>query len=483
MSRGLPRRRDDHAVSNVLGAVLMFGLLVLTLVVIQVRFVPVWGEDREARHMQALADDLRQLKSDVDRQAANDTTTTITASLALQDAGGFRFFSGTSSNTGATAEFVPSPTGTGIQMSSTKPIQILRRNGVDLFSAGNVWDPELTEDGDTEITNILSVQHLRQRIDMDDAGDSYIGGPSGNDYADGDSVTIEVFAADDDVDPIATIVTTAQKDSSEYTFTIRVLDEAGTEVSSDSESLFQQVQIDYLYFDLLGDSLFLEPMLAANQAPFRITLDEDGLQGEYQIVYTDSDSGAIGGNAGILDTAGISSLESSGRLELDSTNQHYVDQTYILEHGAIVLEQGSDDVLLVPPALDAGMGTEGGTINWVIGGLTGDGLAVDADRVSAVASTEGAAVDVWILAPQATLTIPTLHADAWADYFDAALQDAGWTAGQYTLTESSANLRVDLEGPVANDPSCTAAATANCVYDVSIRFRVSPIDLALSAGG
>jgi hypothetical protein len=483
--------RGDEGVSNVLGAILMFGLLVLTLTVIQVKFVPVWTEDREARHMQTLADDLRQLKSDLDRQAGNDTATPITDSLPLGSAGGFRFFQGPST-LGSTASFTPSPTGAGLIASTTSPVQVLRRGGQDLFGAGTQWDPEL--EGNPEVTNVLRLEHLRERVDLcqgvvdnNDPNlcpDSYIGDANGNDYDATDSSTLNIYSSTDDVNPLAVIATTVQLTSAEYTFTMHLYDSNGNEVSTISESLFQQAELDYMYFDILDSALFLEPILATGQAPFRIELIEvNNMQADYQVVYVDADSGAITGTAGVLDPAGFSTTMASGSLAVAAQNQHYTDQTYILEHGAVILEQARGSAMAAPPNIGISMGANAGSIAWTVAGLQGSAVGLGSDRIAAVASPTGSVEDVVLAAADLTLTIPTTHGQAWADYLDDLFVAAGWTAGQYTITTTSASVVVDMEGPVPADASCTASDQTNCVYDVSARLRISNISLTLTPAG
>lgn len=461
--------RDEAGVSNVLGAILMFGLLVLTLAIIQARFVPVWTEDREARQMQILADDLRQLKSDLDRQAGNDTATPVTDSLPLRNEGGFQFFQ--QANLGATAAFVPSATGSGFRASTADPVQILRRNGQDLFAAGNLWDPQL--DGTTDITDVLTIEHLRERIDLyeDATTDSYIGGPNTNDYDSADSVTLQIFASTDDVTPVATMVTTTRVDSGEYTFTIHLYNAAGEEVSSDSEALFQQVNLSYLYFDLMDSSLFLEPLLATAQPPFRLHLVESGLVADYQVVYSDVAGGGFNGAAGILDNSGYSNVEASGRLEIDARNQRFVDQTYVLEHGALVLDQGGDAAIIVPPNLGIGAGAAEWTLDWTLAGLQGDSITRTGERISAIASPTHDSEDVWLLARTLTLTLPTEHAEAWKAYLEDSFADVGWASARYVVTATSSSVVVDLQGPFVDTS-----------YDISLRLRISQIDLQLAPG-
>ncbi len=460
-------RRGEDGISNVLGAILMFGLLVLTLVVIQVRYVPVWGEDREARTMLALADDLSRLKADLDSQASNDTATALTQSLPLGDGGGFRFFQA-AGDQGSTVMFQPSVSGAGLQATTTKPVQLLRRDGEDLFGLSALW-PSYVND---EIDNVGQVTFLRLRVDMNPIP------------PDASNIRLNVYDATDDVNPIGWAKVTALDFPSEKALYLQVFNEAGAEVSSSSEAYFQQTQIDYKYFDLLGPELLFKQILLSGQAPFRLELIQDTMVANYQIAYTDFDSGNIAGATGVLDTSGYSATQASGRIEVAAHNTHYVDQTYILEHGAILVEQDSASAaaMIVPPALGVTIGPLAGSLQWTAAGLTGDGLLVGGDRVTAVATPVGAPLDVWLQSDQFRLLVPTSHAGAWATYLDSLLRDAGWTSSQYTLTQTSASLQVDLEGPIPNDAACTSASQTNCSYDVVVRLRLSPVDLVLAPG-
>lgn len=478
-------RTHEDGVSNVLGAILMFGLLVITLSVIQVRFVPVWTEDREARHAQALADTLAQLKNDLDRQAGNDTAPALTTNLPLTSTGGFRLFQPPVKGAG-TAQFTPSPSGTGIDLTTTKPLQILRLGGHDLFASGNAWDPQL--EGQTQVTNVAAIHHLRERIDLTDdaSGDSYLDPDSPAEYQDGDSVIIEIFDNTDALNPIATVTTRFHSTGggSEVWFEITVQDGDGEIISTDFEAMFQSVDIDNQFFDLLDGALFLEPLLAGADPPFTIKLTESGLLADYQVIFTDADSGALSGTGGQLETAGYTLTMPSGRIEVDGQNQKYPDQTYILENGAVLLEQGTGATVIAAPAMAASIGPSVAALSWTVAGLDGSGLAITGDRVGVVSSPTGTTADIWVIAPQLTLTIPTEHGSAWATFLEDMLQDAGWMAGTYTApTVGSSSVTLTLEGPLANDASCTSLDQTNCDYDVSFRLRIATIDLTLAPAG
>ena len=454
-ARRHPRPQED-GVSNVLGAVLMFGLLVLTLTVIQVRFVPVWGEDREAAHMQALADDLRNLKSDLDRQASNDTATSVTEALELRRSGGFRWFQ-PQGDLGGMASFSASPTATGIQVSSNNPVEVLRRDGRDLFGLSTDW-PDYEDD---DIEDVVDIEFLRLRIDMSPLP------------ADDTSIRLNIYDTDDNVNPIGWVLVTALDFPSEKALYLQVFDASGDEVASDQEAYFQQTVIDYIYWDLLSPEYVLQQVLQSGVAPYRLELIEDGMPANYQIVYTDAESGGLAGGAGVSEPSFLST-QASGRLEVETANVHYEDQTYILEHGAVLVEQGSGSAIVAPPSLSATLSATQASIAWTVGGLSGDGMSRTGDRVAAVVTPTGNVEDVWILASSITITIPTNNGAAWVSYLGDLLTANGWSSAQYTLSSTSSQAQLDLQGPVLNDVSN---------LDISMRFRVSEIDLELTPVG
>lgn len=465
------RDRDERGVSNVLGAILMFGLLVLVLVTIQVRFVPVWDEDREARHMAQLQDQLAQLKSDTVRQAGNDTAAAQTTALTLKRASGFQFFSGT--DVGGTARFTPAAAGTGVSLSTPNPVTIMRRNGEALFALDPDW-PDFVDD---ELTNVASIQHMRLRIDLieDTTGDSYLD-PDSFRYNYGDTVTLYVYEATDDINPYATIVATYQNAGSEAEITLQFYEGnevTGEELSSDSEAMFQGTNIQHLYFDLLDGAYFFEPLLAAGQAPFRLELVENGIVADYQIAFTDPDSGGIAGGSGKAE-ASFASVTESGTLTVEARNERYVDQTFVLEHGAVVLVQHDGANIVVPPALGIQTSASLASFTWTVPALSGEAIAKSGSRsLNAVATPTGTVDEAWFTASRLAVDIPTSYGAAWCDYLDSLFGGIGWTAGsEYTLTTTTTACQVALFGPVA--------LTTDNTEDLFIRFRTSLIDLTLS---
>jgi hypothetical protein len=459
------RRPDDPGVSTVLGAVLMFGLLIVTLITIQFRFVPIWEQDRQASHMEDLAGQMRLLKSDLDRQSANDTSGPLSDSFQLRKEGGFRFFQGSPSN--AQMAFVPAPNGTGITITTCPSgagcaVHLVSRGGQPIFGLTDAWTTFTT----ATIANVASVQNLRVRVDLTP--------PSS--YAHGDNATLTIYGAANSVQPLGRAVFTFLDFSSEQALQVQIFDAAGKEVSSDIEAFFQQTVIDWLYFDLLRPELLLPQVLATGQPPYRFELAQDNLLAQYQIAYVDSTQGPIGGAAGVALPTFTTTI-ASGRLDLTASNPDFVDQTYTLEHGGVVLSQGNGSVVSAPPAFQAVASPSVVSLTWTVPALTGQASNRVEAAAAAIITPTGAVDDPWLLASRITFTLPTPHGAGWCTYFDTLLSDAGLSraSGQYTVTVTSAQCSITIYGPVSSPTSTTE--------DISLHLRASTINLATTFVG
>lgn len=468
MSRVRPagRKPRDEGVSTVLGAILLFGLFIVTLVTIQFRFVPVWEQDRQAEHMEDLAGQMRQLKSDLDRQAANDTAGPLSDSFQLRKEGGFRFFQGAPSV--AQMSFTPSPAGTGVTITTCPSgpgcaVHLVSRGGQAIFGLTDVW----SNFSNGTISHVASVQNLRVRVDLTP--------PSA--YSDGDSATLTIYGAADSVNPLGRVVFTFRDFASEQALEVKIYDAANREVSSDLEAFFQQSVIDWTYFDVMAPELLLPQVLATGQPPYTFRLATNRLIAQYQISYIDSDLGPVGGAAG-LSLPTFTTIAASGRLDLAASNPDFVDQTYTLEHGGVVLSQAEGgSVLSAPPAFQAVASPTVASLTWTIPALTGlPSTRVEA-AAAAVVTPTGAINDPWLLASRVTFTLPTQHGAGWCAYFDTLLSNAGLSraTGQYTVTATSAQCSVTVFGPVSSPTSTTE--------DISLHLRASTINLATTFVG
>lgn len=451
--------RDERAVSTVLGAVLMFGLLVLALVMIQVRFVPVWTEEREAKHMADLTDQLAFLKADLDRQAGNATDPGVTDPLTLETAGGFDFFQGTT--VGAKLSFAPSTGGQGIQVTSPN-LRMQIRGGIPLFGLDEDWVAITT--GDT-VRNVTAVHHLRMRIDMI---------PS--DYDDGDSATLTVTDGNGAFAGKAVVI--FRDFPSEQALELQTYGPDNTQISSSIEAFFQQTTVDWMYFDLLEPGLLFRDVLGAARLPLTLSLAQDALVGDYTIVYSSTAGGLV--SSGGINIPNFSQTLGSGALTVEANNQEYVPQNYTLAHGALILEQLDGEVMVLPPTFSTRATSSLLALEWTLPGLVGASGGLDGVRAASVSiQPEAGGADFVAAAARLTFRIPTEHPAVWAQFLrvrmaEAGLNETGANPG-FVLNATATDVLLDIRGP--------RAAVADTTEDIAVRFIQTFISVELRPAG
>lgn len=453
---------DEAAVSNVLGAILVFGLLVLALVMVQVRFVPVWDEDREARHVEAVIDQMSLFKADAERLATNATGGTVSTPLTVSPSGGFTFFQG-SGRLGGEAAFTPSPSGAGITLSAPL-LRITERGGSPLHALGETW---ITIPASGSLTDVAAVAHLRVRV------------PDPNSETNGDTATLALLDAGGAYAGKA--VLTFLRDASERSIQTEIFSAASatSPITVQRESYFHQVDPDYVYVNLLDDELLFDQVLAAAEGPFTLQLTRSGLNADYTAAYT-AGSGGTGGSPGGLVVPNYASTMPSGALSFDARNQRLPQQTFILEHGAILVVQPDGAAMLVPPTLSVTGTASQVVLDWVVPGLQGPSASLSGLRAATLtASAPGARTDIEGIAARLEIQIPTQQPAVWATHLDERLRQGGLSPDgptpQFTLVQSTGALTMILFGP--------ASAPTDVAEDVVLRYRQATLDLSILPAG
>lgn len=462
--------QDEAGVSTVLGAVLMFGLLVLTLATIQVEFVPVWDEDREARHMDEVLGQLSQLASDVDRQVQNDTTVSLAETVRLDRAAGFRFFS--TSGMPGVLSFEAAAASTGVALTSPR-LTVFEMNGdqlVALVDQGS-WTP-LDNDEDT-YADVVNVRVLRVQIPW----------PADPNECDTDLVAIlHVYDVNDA--ELAKVVFTCHDSSSERSINTAVYHRDSTGVgfglvSGDTEAIFQNADADYFFIDVMRGELLFGPVLASMTGPLTFDMEDLGLAASYVLVYDDSSGGTIGGG-GTLVGREISpypdtpTLYDGGRLVFSANNQHYVNQQYVFEHGALLRIQSDGAAIVVPPRLEISPTTTATHVEWDLPSLQGAEQALAGATIATVSSDRsGPGLSMLAGAAELTFDIPTAYPAAWEAFLARELLESGLASGEYTLSSDTDSVSLTIEGTDA-DPD---------VDDILLEFAQADIELDFTASG
>lgn len=453
-------RDDERAVSNVLGAILIFGLLVLTLVMIQVKFVPVWDRDKEAAHMQLVGNQLGQLKSDLDRLADNRTQVPLTDPLNLKaSTGGFRFFS--SHRLPSTLELAPAATGQGVRL-STSQANVLMLNGQQLFAGSESWTQVVT--GNT-LESVGTISNLRLRITN----------PAS--WSTGDSVSLVVTNATGAYAGKIIVTNFDHGDSYTLRFETFARSSPTIPVTITEDNFDKKSPPTYQYIDLLRQDLQFKQVLGLATTPMTVTLNRNNLNVDYTAAYTVVNAGGGStqvGSGGVL-VPNFSRMVASGILEVQSNNQRFVDQTYTVEHGAVILSQPDGAHMYIPPTFQARLIAGVTDIRWVLPAIQGSGLTLSGPATATLGLAPGTPQSFVASMPRLDVTLNTAHGPVWAQHWSTVLQSAGLLYGtQFTVASNATSATLSLLG-VQTSPSST-------VDDIVVTFQASQLTVTPRAG-
>ncbi len=500
MSRTAGRGRGDDGeagVSTVLGAILMFGLLVVTLVMIQTQFVPVWDKQREEDTMLDVSKQVNTLKSDLDRLAGNQSATPISNHVSLAKPQGFTFFQGSSNQLG-TLSFAPPVAGSGMTVSSNQ-LTVQNQNGRQFFGIAEEWEgvgPGVT------IPAIDSIVHMRLRL-VDPSCEGY----AGHSCPDPSTMTIVMTDRNGMCAGKIVLIDTEQSgsDNNIEAKIYRANNPIATTCDDSLDTLRpnpitlmnwnqkKQLNPPFFYVDAFDPTLHFDSVLAAAAYPLSVvmTLAPGGVQGDYTIVYdTTSGGGSTRVGGGGLVIPNYSATFPLGTLSVQQPNSRAPTQNYYMEYGAVFLEQpGQGAAMVVPPLFTASTTTTQTSVQWSFPALSGNANQVTAAGGGIVlASPTGQHTTYEASAPSLVFAITTSYPALWASYWQGTMELAGMTGDveavdvpcstggvQYSICSTATTATLTLYGPVT-----AGASTAD---DLFFRFNEGGVAIQLRPAG
>jgi len=478
--------REDSGVSTVLGAVLMFGLFVITLVTVQVQFVPVWQHEREAGLMHDVMTQVGALKSGMDRQVGNQTNVPVTQAIPLKAPGGLGFFR--EKDLAGQLSFAPAAAGAGLSLSANQ-LMIQSQNGVNLYGLSEQWT---TISGGT-IGSVTAVRHLRIRvIDPACVASTTCQDPS----------TVSLAMTDANGNCAGRIDIVDSVAGSDRTIQARIFGPRSTPAATcapqpitihDTDAK-KQTNPPYYYLDAFDPELQFRAVLAAAVYPLSLTFTTVGIQGDYTMVYDSLSGGSGVGGSGQL-VQPYARTNPSGHIEVRKLNNRYPGQTYTLEYGAVILEQADGCGMVMPPQFSISSSTTQTSLAWSVPTLAGAGNSIQGAGTATVTSTPGERSFLLASAPRLNFTLTTEHAYQWAQFWDQTLSAAGLTGNvalagtacepgtstcstaalQYTICMSPTRATLNLYGPTT--------APASTLHDIFLSFQQEPLAIELKATG
>jgi hypothetical protein len=455
-----PVREDEAALSSVLGAILLFGLLVSTLVTVQVQYVPVWDHQREGRLMDEMAGQLSRLQADLVHQVEDRTGGPAMTPLPLAPPSGFRFFTG--STDPGVLEFQPPAAGAGLTLSTVR-LTLLDQSGADLYVLSEDWKPIVTG---SFVPDIESIDHLRLRV-----SDAHL-------LADHASVTLTL--KDDQGQYAGKLVLIKFRDQDEYQLRTTVYSAASQTVPitqvQDAWKKTTRTEPTF-YLDVLDPQLGFTAVLAAASKPLNLTWASTMPTAVASLVHTSASTGSSGISGLVVPQ--YSHLTGSGRLAAARENQQFPAQRYVLEYGALIVEQGDGAAMVAPPAFSVRTLPGQVAVSWSVPELVGTPASAEGSRAAQVAAAPlGPRVAMRAFAPHLNFTLTTEHGDVWAAYWEQTLRDAGLGApgGQYAITRTATSAKLQVFGPVS-------APLDTATDDLFLQFHDATLALSLLPSG
>lgn len=456
-----PVREDEAALSSILGAILLFGLTVSTITTLQVQYVPVWDEKREGQLMDELSGGMQLLQADIAGQVARGIATPMARPLPLAPPSGFSFFTG--STTPGTLEFTPaSPSG----LTLDAPRVRLEQVGADLDVLSETWQavPETTPPAlGLVVPDVASVEHLRVRLS------------SPHTLGHGERITVRVL--DDDGDYAGMFVIENRRPASDYAIVTQVFSasDAVTPLTQVTGSWKKTTDQDAFYSDALDPQFGFAAVLAAASKPLTLEFTTTMATAAVALAIADAATG-IGPASGVEVTP-FTHQTAGGRLVAARENQQFPEQRYVLEYGALILEQSDGIVMVAEPDFSVAVAGGRTALAFAVPEFVGVPDAVAGSSSARVASAPvGPRADLQAFSREMSFTLLTEYAAVWQAYFDETLQAAGLTPGtHYTLGPNPTNTGMALQVVGLTNDLTTD--------DVALTFSDATLAISLLASG
>lgn len=455
------RIRDaDDGASVIVGAVLLFALSFLVLVMIQSNFVPVWEQDAEAAHHQTVQSQLAFLKSQMERQTEGTVTTPLSSPIDLERGGVSNIF-GSRNIPPGTLE-LSSSDAAEFKLSSPE-ISITTVSDPQFVGLGETWE-EI--DGDT-IEDASRIASLEVRI------------PSS--ASEGSQADLTITDADGAFAGRLRIILESISSSScgsdirTYDYLVRTYNAADDLIREYSEKRdpgnsggCQQS----IYVNALDPNYRFGHVLAAAETPFEITLTESGGMGaDFSAAYYQQISGGGevlvgGGSETVMD---YEETTGGSRLVYESFAQHFIQQDLIMEYGAIIVAQSGGASVASSPAFAVGSTAERTSFSWTTPRMVPGAESFATARTDLIVTTASGHQTLTGTAPRLTIELATDYPGAWTTYWRNAFERAGLTEGdEFSLASTATSASFTLEGPLTDS-----------THDVSIAIQTAQVEVLL----
>jgi len=413
--------RKDNGQVGVIVAILMVTLLVAVLVLIQVYYVPNWMKDKEASHMDTVANQFSNLKFSIDLQATSTMYAPITSSITL---GSKELPYFVSSRAFGSLNILPTT-------SSNFSVYITSQSGM----IKTLYQSTIT----TPVTYVDSISAFYLVIDTLSNGDVFNVTINGN-----KNLEVNVLRHND------------------TTFRINLKTINGSQILFNQTIASSIPQEEFRINLLNSDYRFSTDILPYVTKPFNISVNASTpSHGDFSIKcykYYGST---------------ISLSYPIGTIKYESENSYFVDQTYAYEGGAVILAQHTGEAIISPPSFSAGNYTTEHIINLSVVNIIGiegktsaSGYGTYSIRTNYSKSTYYEA-----MARNITIRINTNYPDAWGRYLRNLMNNSGITDVTINVNSTGNYVAISMGGP-----------SSGSSYDIKLSVRETKIYAQIGPG-
>lgn len=472
---------DRDAVTSVVGAILVAGLIVTVLVTINTDYVPVWEEKEESALMKQVVNQLSDVRSGVHRQTENVTAAPVTTLIPLSGDRGGVFDSPKLPNH---VRYEPAPVSVNI---SSKRVLILSANGTSTVEDGpdETWQGV----GTTPVEDIVEVRSLRLRLDEVDI--SYHR----------ERAWLNFSHKGDKREPLGTFQVRVEENHPDFAVWYKVICHVcsgGSEVLyNQSDTYFGVDEYSPYWIDLLNPEYRFDRILDVADPTMRMTLEfqhlpsnccggDGDLTGEYAITYVkQTENGTVlSGGSGVAKTNytrifGDREMAGGrldpGRLIYEARNKFVPDQTYILEHGALIVDQPEGTAFVSRPAFHTDLIGKQLKVSFLLPSAVGQRGSLSGQVGPQVETAPMVNEHLVSGTSNLDINLTTDHPRIWKRFFTEELVDTGLVPTvHFNITSNASDgwVRLDLRG--FREPALDSEA-----LDITLRFHQATIRVDL----
>jgi len=385
---------DNNAVSTVVGAILLLGLIVLCIAFVEVHYVPSWGADDEARHLRDVFVDFSTVPSRIDTLVLANDTDAVSKQRIKLGVGDMPLMA--PGKSWGTIGAVP------LEGNFTVEANVWR---VNTTRNGTLFH-NFTDDG-LDIINVSSISVF----------DIYLWETANNSW-----IYINLTRQGNQSGGVGINYT-----SDKLTITTRGDDDKITDKMEINRDIDLTSPGPGYNIDLLNPCYGFSKVLSDTEIPYNLTItNSTGVNGWYYTDYYNL-------------TRKEYSITSNGTLIYKSMNRYFLDQKFIYQNGAVFLCQPPDASMRISPAITIENVTNESarmTIPMVtvvasegripmISGSDVEELQLELDHADSIALAEDIntnIVNITIEAPEGDEDFRRNYLWEWVQYFDTIVE-------------------------------------------------------------